>query len=448
MSEFLAELLRKYNNLRTVIHVEAVNQIIKKSVVTIISALLVASCVRAGPFKNQQLSADHRVQRSTSSPALKTGHKATDLIAQAPLVAAARMRLSAARASAYGAGVLPDPMLYAQLMRMPGDPEYGSGGMIELQQTFPRWGERDGMRAMAVAEVAMAAADLAMARGEVVVRLAMFHAQARGALAKARAYTENAKRAEMLSELLAKSATGSARLAEVLTLHSRAQALEIAAHEVQVAAADALGRGRALLRLPIGAEVPDPGIPEVDQIDVSHNPRLRLAMAAQAQGKAQLAIAASRSRPEIGVRTGWQREGREAFDEYRVGVIVAIPVHPSAWRGPEEAALRRQDAADLDASGANAEAVELLARVERAREQALRARAVANDTKKRLNLELETIASGAATGEPSSTAMLFERLDMLADTEVMAVMAEAEAAMAAAELWMLTPIPDVITERP
>ena len=437
MSEFLAELLRKYNNLRTVIHVEAVNQIIEKSVVTIISALLVASCVRAGPFKNQQLSADHRVQRSTSSPALKTGHKATDLIAQAPLVAAARMRLSAARASAYGAGVLPDPMLYAQLMRMPGDPEYGSGGMIELQQTFPRWGERDGMRAMAVAEVAMAAADLAM-----------FHAQARGALAKARAYTENAKRAEMLSELLAKSATGSARLAEVLTLHSRAQALEIAAHEVQVAAADALGRGRALLRLPIGAEVPDPGIPEVDQIDVSHNPRLRLAMAAQAQGKAQLAIAASRSRPEIGVRTGWQREGREAFDEYRVGVIVAIPVHPSAWRGPEEAALRRQDAADLDAAGATAEAVELLARVERAREQALRARAVANDTKKRLNLELETIASGAATGEPSSTAMLFERLDMLADTEVMAVMAEAEAAMAAAELWMLTPIPDVITERP
>jgi hypothetical protein len=37
---------------------------------------------------------------------------------------------------------------------------------------------------------------------------------------------------------------------------------------------------------------------------------------------------------------------------------------------------------------------------------------------------------------------------MLADTEVMAVMAEAEAAMAAAELWMLMPTPDVAAERP
>ena len=417
---------------------------------------LLASCGRAKPIAENRLLADdqlliqQRLLTPLPTPVQSMAHAINDPIAQATRVAAARMRLRAARASATAAGVLPDPMLYAQLMRMPGDAEYGSGGMIEVEQTFPRWGERDGMRAMAGAEVAMADADLAMARGEVLVRLAMYHAQARGALAKVSAYTDNAKRAENLSELLAKSAaaTGSARLAEVLTLHSRAQALEIAAHEAQIAAADALGRGRALLRLPSGAEVPDPGMPEVDLIDVSHNPRLRLAMAARAQGKAQLAIAASRSRPEIGVRTGWQREGREAFDEYRVGVIVAIPVHPSAWRGPEEAALRRQDAADLDAAGATAEAVELLARVDRAREQALRARAVANNTRQRLTLELETIASGAATGEPGSTAMLFERLDMLADTEVMAVMAEAEAAMAAAELWMLAPTPDVIAERP
>jgi transketolase C-terminal domain/subunit len=129
-------------------------------------------------------------------------------------------------------------------------------------------------------------------------------------------------------------------------------------------------------------------------------------------------------------------------------MTVAIPLRPSAWRGPEEAALRRQDAADLDVAGATAEADELRARVGRAKEQATRARAVASDTKQRLGLELENLASGAATGEQGSTSMLFERLDMLAETEVMAVMAEADSAMAAAELWMLMPTPDVTAERP
>ena len=414
-----------------------------------IGSLLLISCAKNPSFHREQ-SVPHSLVASSTSPAVATKQRANDPVAHAPRVAAARMRRDAARAAANAAGVLPDPMLDAQYMRMPDDSMYGFGGMVELGQTFPRWGERDGMRAMAAAEVAMADADLAMARGDILARLAMYHAQERAAQAKASAYSENAKRAENLSELIAKSAaaTGGARLAEVLTLHSRAQALEVTAREAQIAAADALGRGRALLGLPVSAEVPDPGLPEVTQVDLTRNPRLRLAKAAHLQAQAQLTIATSRSRPEVGVRAGWQREGREAYDEYRVGVSIAIPVRPSAWRGPEEAALRRQDAADLDAAGANAEADELLARVGRAREQALRARAVASDTKQRLSLELETIASGAATGEQGSTAMLFERLDMLADIEVMAVMAEAEASMAAAELWMLMPTLDAAAERP
>ena len=414
-----------------------------------VGSLLIISCAKNASLHREQ-TVPHSLVASSTSPAVSTKQHTNDPIAHAPRVAAARMRHEAARAAANAAGVLPDPMLDAQYMRMPDDSMYGFGGMVELGQTFPRWGERDGMRAMAAAEVAMADADLAMVRGDILARLAMYHAQARAAQAKASAYRENARRAENLAELIAKSAaaTGGARLAEVLTLHSRAQTLEVTAREAQIAAADALGRGRALLGLPLSAEVIDPGLPEVAQVDVTRNPRLRLAMAAHLQAQAQLIIASSRSRPEVGVRAGWQREGREAYDEYRVGVSIAIPVRPSAWRGAEEAALRRQDAADLDAAGANAEADELLARVGRAGEQAVRARVVANDTKQRLGLELETLASGAATGEQGSTAMLFERLDMLANTEVMAVMAEADAAMAAAELWMLMPTPDAAAERP
>lgn len=376
--------------------------------------------------------------------------RVVDPIARAPRVAAARMRRDAARAAATAAGVLPDPMLDAQYMRMPMDPEYGYGGMVEIEQAFPRWGERDGMRAMAAADLAMADADLAMARGETLARLAMYQAQARSAQARFSAYSENAQRAKNLSDLIAKSAgaTGVARLAEVLSLQSRAAKWEVAAREAQIAAADALGRGRALLGLPTTAEVPDPGLMDAARIDPARNPRLRLARAARVQAQAQLTIAASRSRPEVGVRAGWQREGREAMDEYRVGVRVAIPVRPSAWRGPEEAALRRQDAADLDATGARAEADEMLARVVRAQEQAARARTAADETRQRIGLELENLASGVATGEQGSTAMLFERLDMLADTGVMAVMAEADAAMATAELWMLMPTPEAVAERP
>jgi outer membrane protein TolC len=406
------------------------------SITTCLTAILGATLLLSCGQSERVQTGDVRTDQPIAMPVTTSSRarRVDDPISRAPRVAAARMRRDAARAAAYAAGVLPDPMLDAQYMRMPDDPMYGSGGMIEIGQTFPRWGERDGMRAMAAAEVAMADADLAMARGEILARLAMSHAQERAAQAKADAYRENAKRANNLAELIAKSAapTGGARLADVLTLHSRA----------------ALGRARSMLGLPASAPVFDPGVPDAAQVDPALNPRVRLAKAAHLQAHAQLMIAASRSRPEVGVRAGWQREGSDAMDEYRVGVSVAIPLRPSAWRGPEEAALRRKDAADLDVAGATVEAEELLARVHRAQDQATRARTLASDTKQRLALELDQVASGAATGEPGSTSMLYERLDMLADTEVMAVMAEADAMMAAAELWMVMPTPDIAAERP
>ena len=421
---------------------------ITTSMTAFLCAVLLLSCSPNERVQTGDVRGDQAVDAPVQIASLV--RRVDDPIARAPRVAAARMRREAARVAAYAAGVLPDPMLDAQYMRMPDDPMYGSGGMIEIGQTFPRWGERDGMRAMAAAEVAMADADLAMARGEILARVAMSHAQARAAQAKADAFRENAKRANNLAELIAKSAapTGGARLSDVLTLHSRAASLDVAAREAEIAAADALGRARSLLGLPASAEVFDPGLPDAAQIDPARNPRVRLAKAAHLQAQAQLMIAASRSRPEVGVRAGWQREGRDAMDEFRVGVSVAIPLRPSAWRGPEEAALRRQDAADLDVAGALVEAEELLARVRRAQDQATRARTLANDTKQRLALELDQVASGAATGEQGSTSMLYERLDMLADTEVMAVMAEADAIMAAAELWMVMPTPDLTAERP
>lgn len=425
---------------------------LKSSLVICLCATLLTSCGRNEPLLTGHMPADHggNAAVATSATPVEVARRAQDPIARAPRVAAARMRRDAARATAFAAGVLPDPMLDAQYMRMPDDPMYGSGGMVEIGQTFPRWGERDGMRAMAAAEVAMADADLAMARGEILARLAMAQAQARAARAKVVAYRENAERATRLAELLAKAAApaGGSRLSDVLTLQSRAATLEVAAREAQIAAEDALGRARSLLGLPASVEVPNPGLPEIAQVDPARNPRVRLAKAMQLQAQAQLMIAASRSRPEVGVRAGWQREGSDAMDEYRVGVSVALPLRPSAWRGPEEAALRRKDAAELDVVGATAEADELLARVRRAQDQATRARTLASETKQRLALELDQIASGAATGEPGSTSMLYERLDMLADSEVMAVMAEADAAMAAAELWMLIPTPDVAAEQP
>lgn len=413
---------------------------------------LLTSCGRNEPLSAGHVSADlgGNVAITANAIPAEAERRDQDPIARAPRVAAARMRRNAARAAAYASGVLPDPMLDAQYMRMPNNPMYGSGGMIEIEQTFPRWGERDGMRAMAAADVAMADAELAMARGEIMARLAMAQAQVRATRAKADAYRENASRATSLAELMAKAAApaGGSRLADVLTLQSRAASLEVAAREAQILAENALGRARSTLGLPASAEVFDPGLLDTAQVEPERNPRVRLAKAMHLQAQAQLMIAASRSRPEVGVRAGWQREGSDAMDEYRVGVSVAIPLRPSAWRGPEEAALRRKDAADLDVVAARAEAEELVARVRRARDQAVRARTLASETKKRLALELDQVASGAATGEQGSTSMLYERLDMLADTEVMAVMAEADAAMAAAELWMLMPTPDVNAERP
>ena len=68
-------------------------------------------------------------------------------LAQAPQVAAARARLSAARRGSDAAGVLPDPKIGIDIGR--GSPRTGSASPMYgafIEQSLPRWGERDAER--------------------------------------------------------------------------------------------------------------------------------------------------------------------------------------------------------------------------------------------------------------------------------------------------------------
>ncbi len=81
-------------------------------------------------------------------------------LSKAPAVHALRLRYAAAQRAEDGAGRLADPMIglgYARLrMPMENHPIYEA--MVE--QSLPRWGERDASRALAVADSAMAAAGM------------------------------------------------------------------------------------------------------------------------------------------------------------------------------------------------------------------------------------------------------------------------------------------------
>jgi len=65
-----------------------------------------------------------------------------DLLEHAPVVAAAKLRLRVARARLRLSGVLPDPMVAVEYMRVPAMEM--DGMTVEIEQPLPGWGERVG----------------------------------------------------------------------------------------------------------------------------------------------------------------------------------------------------------------------------------------------------------------------------------------------------------------
>ena len=368
-------------------------------------------------------------------------------LASAPTVAAARLRWLAAHQRARSAGILPDPMITGEYMRVPA---MGMDGyMIEVEQPLQRWGERDAERAMATARLVMAEAEYAAARGRVLSMAGRAQAEANAADAMAVLDQEIAARARSLADLVARSsvATGKGSVREVLTLQSRAAEFDVMILRDKRMAADARGEVAAVLGLAADALLPTLTTPDPTTIDPERAPEARMAQARVVMANAQLAMAVARGRPEVAVMGRWRQQGEEDADAWEGGLRLSIPLWRDAYGGAADGGRTERLAALSDQAASVLDARELLARVARARDLAQRTRTWASETSARLDSELETIASDAATGMGGATAMLFERFDQLVDAKRATIIAETAALTAQMTLWALVPPPDTDATR-
>ena len=369
-----------------------------------------------------------------------------DLLEQSPSVRAARRRLSAAESRIRLAGVLPDPMVSASYMTVPGTMPMDSLA-VEVEQGFPRWGERDAERDQALASIAMARAVYAAARGRTAATLQAALVERRAANALAKLNREIAQRARTLADLLTRSAVavGKASVREPLSLESRAAEAELMAAQESRMAADAAGMAAATVGLPADAELPDLPLPDLALVAVGQAPEIAMARARMAMAAADERMARARGRPMVTVFGRWQQEGEEDRDAWEGGLRVSIPLWRTAYAGGVAAADLDRSAAQSDAAGALRDAEELLARTKRAIDQAARTRRWAEATSSRLTHELEALVAESASGMAGATAMLFDRFDELAQAQRADITAAADADRARAGLWNLTPPPLIDT---
>lgn len=338
-------------------------------------------------------------------------------------------------------------MITGEYMRVPA---MGMDGyMIEVEQPLQRWGERDAERAMATARLVMAEAEYAAARGRVLSMAGRAQAEANAADAMAVLDQEIAARARSLADLVARSsvATGKGSVREVLTLQSRAAEFDVMILRDKRMAADARGEVAAVLGLAADALLPTLTTPDPTTIDPERAPEARMAQARVVMANAQLAMAVARGRPEVAVMGRWRQQGEEDADAWEGGLRLSIPLWRDAYGGAADGGRTERLAALSDQAASVLDARELLARVARARDLAQRTRTWASETSARLDSELETIASDAATGMGGATAMLFERFDQLVDAKRATIIAETAALTAQMTLWALVPPPDTDATR-
>ncbi|GDY14486.1 hypothetical protein LBMAG53_33640 [Planctomycetota bacterium] len=369
-----------------------------------------------------------------------------ELLDRAPTVLAARHRFSAAESRIRLAGVLPDPMVSASYMTIPGSMPMNSLA-VEVEQGFPRWGERDAERDQALATMAMARAAYAAARGRTAAAFQSALIERRSAIALATLNREIAQRARILADLLTRSAVavGKASVREPLSLESRATEAELMASQESRMAADAAGMAAATVGLPPDAELPDFPLPDLASVAVAQAPEIAMARARMAMAAADERMARARGRPMVTVFGRWQQEGEEDRDAWEGGLRVSIPLWRSAYAGAVAAADLDRSAAQSDAAGALRDAEELLARTKRAIDQAARTRRWAEATSLRLAHELEALVAESASGMAGATAMLFDRFDELAQAQRADIAAAAEGDRARAGLWTLAPPPLIDT---
>jgi cobalt-zinc-cadmium efflux system outer membrane protein len=369
-------------------------------------------------------------------------------VTAAPSVRAAQARAAAAQAAVRAAGTLPDPMLGVEIGRE--RPEMGedmrmAGLMVE--QTLPRWGERDAMRLAARAGTAAAQAELARAAGELAAGVATALAEIAAADEQLAATRPMRERMAALAEAVrGRIASGGGTIADQLMIDSRLEQLDLQLDDQLRRRTDAEAEARGLLGLPADAPLPAFAAPSAGQLAPDLLPMLRAAHAMGLEAEAMEREALARGMPETAIGLSWQREAiglMEESDTIALTLRVSLPWDRPAYRAGAEAARRRAAAARSEADGARLMAQAAAGRAMRAEAQARRATAVADALAARAATESEAIATRVASGTAPLDAAL-DLLDRVAEARMAAAMARLDQRMAQSALWRLAPpaIPD------
>ncbi len=372
-------------------------------------------------------------------------------VAEAPSIQAARARAEAARARTASAGRFPDPQLegmYSHVKRPMGGEQFPMWE-VTLTQPLPKGGERAADRDRAAALVSMAEADYAVMSGEMAADTAMALAESIAARARAALLARQLARTEqVLAVVDSRVSTGSARVADRLTLQTRIASMRLMIEQDTLMADDALSEIRGRLGLPPTAPLPPWAAPAPSDIDPENVPLLRLADAKSAEARAMARMARASARPMTAVGLRFEREEERIgnLDTIGVAFMTELPFRSRGYARAETRAARAEEtAARADAESARHRARAALSRVERAERLAATARRLAGETSARLDAEYDSLVRSAGTnasglsGGETPVLMVLEILERHADTELQVVEADYAARSARAELWRHAP---------
>ncbi len=360
-------------------------------------------------------------------------------LAVAPQVRALIERRQSARHLEDAAGRLPDPMLslgYAR-KRSPGEqwPMYD----VQLEQPFPRWGERDAARAYATSQTrlsdAQVAAEVAQLAGDLAHELAAI-AGDRARLAEGE--VEERRIGALGRAIAARVASGDAGVTERLGLDTRRERLLLRLDDLRRIIADRESTMRGRLGIAADVDLPPFVAPLPDAIDPRHTPAMADAEAQRQEALAGFQQARAQRHPETAIGLRAEREAAGAGDEDTIGVTVSIslPLARAALTANEEAAQARVRAAYRLAEAARWRAVAAVDSARRAVILAERAARLANGLLVRAEAEQQTLTNALGSGEGGGgLAAAFDLFDRLAELRLDAISAPVAAQQAQAALW-------------
>ena len=371
-----------------------------------------------------------------------------DAVAQAPALAAARHRLTAAEARIDSSGRLADPEIEGMGSRMVGPmDERATMWEVNVRQPLPKRGERAAERDRARAVVLMSEADYALMVGELAADTAMALAEAQGAEARILLLETQIRRLDpVLRSVESRLASTGGRIADRLTVRSRIAAMQLMIEGERRMASDALAEARGRLGLGPDAPLPAFAAPTVAEINPDEAALVRLATARTIEANAMIKMAHASANPMTSVGVRFEQERRAMGNENTVGIafMTDVPFRSRRYsRADARAAEAERAAAETDAIAARFRITASFTRVDRAERLAAVARRLSSETLARLNAELDAMLSSASVGSgamgESTVLQTVELLEMATDTELQVIRSDTAVRTARAELWRHLP---------